>query len=198
MIAACHVLCPNRPMFLDGPESYRQYFVDRRNEGITLGFIRGRPVACSILCLPPHAAWECWKYEAEATFLGLGDGRRLVVERIRRARHRLLPVLRGAGRRDRGQGTWNRSARASRILNTWSCCAMRLPAPKRPTPPPRPRCGRALLANCPAGCSTPAARNRSAGRTCRPRRRDRRAGSRFSKCSRSCMNRGKETAPCVH
>ncbi len=76
MIAACHVLCPNRPMFLDGPESYRQYFVDRRNEGITLEFY-----SCSgpVRLLDPYAyhrmqAWECWKYEAEATyFWALGD-----------------------------------------------------------------------------------------------------------------------------
>ena len=76
MIATCHVLCPNRPMFLDGPESYRQYFVDRRNEGITLEFY-----SCSgpVRLLDPYAyhrlqAWECWKYEAEATyFWALGD-----------------------------------------------------------------------------------------------------------------------------
>jgi hypothetical protein len=76
MIAACHVLCPNRPIFLDSPEAYRQYFVDRRNEGIALEFY-----SCSgpVRLLDPYSyhrmqAWECWKYEADATsFWALGD-----------------------------------------------------------------------------------------------------------------------------
>ncbi|MEA3365421.1 MAG: hypothetical protein U9Q79_07250, partial [Candidatus Hydrogenedentes bacterium] len=76
MIAACHVLCPNRPIFIKSPESYRQYFVERRNEGIALEFY-----SCSgpVRLLDPYAyhrmqAWECWKYEADATyFWALGD-----------------------------------------------------------------------------------------------------------------------------
>ncbi len=70
MIAACHVLCPNRPLFLSGPEAYRQYFVDRRNEGITLEFY-----SCSgpVRLLDPYGyhrmqAWECWAYEAVGTY----------------------------------------------------------------------------------------------------------------------------------
>lgn len=70
MVAACHVLCPNRPLFLQGPETYRQYFVDRRNEGIALDFY-----SCSgpVRLLDPYSyhrmqAWECWKYQAEATY----------------------------------------------------------------------------------------------------------------------------------
>ncbi|MFO7973806.1 MAG: hypothetical protein R6V12_04145 [Candidatus Hydrogenedentota bacterium] len=76
MVRACHVLCPNRPIFLNSPESYRQYFVDRRNEGIALEFY-----SCSgpVRLLDPYAyhrmqAWECWKYKADATyFWALGD-----------------------------------------------------------------------------------------------------------------------------
>ena len=76
MIAACHVLCPNRPMFVAAPESYRHYFVDRRNDGIALEFY-----SCSgpVRLLDPCAyhrmqAWECWLYQAEATsFWALGD-----------------------------------------------------------------------------------------------------------------------------
>jgi hypothetical protein len=76
MIAACHVLCPNRPIFLSSPQSYRDYYVARRNEGIALEFY-----SCSgpVRSLDPYAyhrlqAWECWRYDAQAMyFWAFGD-----------------------------------------------------------------------------------------------------------------------------
>jgi hypothetical protein len=70
MIAACHVLCPNRPIFLRSSQAYRDYFVARRDEGIALEFY-----SCSgpVRSLDPYAyhrlqAWECWKYKAKAMY----------------------------------------------------------------------------------------------------------------------------------
>jgi len=68
MVAACHVLCPNRLIFLRARQSYRDYFVEQRNRGIALEFY-----SCSgpARLLDPYAyyrlqAWTCWRYGAQA------------------------------------------------------------------------------------------------------------------------------------
>ena len=68
MVAACHVLCPNRIIFLRARQSYRDYFVEQRNRGIALEFY-----SCSgpARLLDPYAyyrlqAWTCWRYGAQA------------------------------------------------------------------------------------------------------------------------------------
>jgi len=68
MVAACHVLCPNRIIFLNAPRSYRDFFVEHRDRGIALEFY-----SCSgpARLLDPYAyyrlqAWTCWRYGAQA------------------------------------------------------------------------------------------------------------------------------------
>ena len=70
MVAACHVLCPNRPIFLNAPQAYRDYFVAQRERGIALEFY-----SCSgpARLLDPYRyyrlqAWTCWQYEAQAMY----------------------------------------------------------------------------------------------------------------------------------
>jgi hypothetical protein len=76
MVAACHVLCPNRQIFLFAPQDYRDYFVGQRERGATLEFY-----SCSgpARLLDPYAyhrlqAWTCWQYGATASyFWAFGD-----------------------------------------------------------------------------------------------------------------------------
>lgn len=75
MMAACHVLCPNRPRFLTNAR-YRQYFAERRPAGTELAFY-----SCSgpVRLLDPYTyhrlqAWSCWRYGARAGyFWAFGD-----------------------------------------------------------------------------------------------------------------------------
>ena len=76
MVAACHVLCPNRQIFSSRNQDYRDYFAAQRNKGTELAFY-----SCSgpVRLLDPYAyhrlqAWSCWRYGAKATFFwAMGD-----------------------------------------------------------------------------------------------------------------------------
>ena len=76
MVRACDVLCPNRPIFLRTPESYREYFRARQEEGAALEFYSCTGPA---RLLDPYAyyrlqAWTCWKERAQAMhFWAFGD-----------------------------------------------------------------------------------------------------------------------------
>jgi hypothetical protein len=76
LAAACHILCPNRTMFLRAPEQYGRYFLEQRDKGVTLEFYSCRGPA---RLLDPYAyyrmqAWSCWQYHAIATnFWAWGD-----------------------------------------------------------------------------------------------------------------------------
>jgi hypothetical protein len=70
MMAACHVLCPNRPAFLRANDAYRDYYVKRRDQGCELAFY-----SCSgpARLLDPYAyhrlqAWSAWQYGAKASY----------------------------------------------------------------------------------------------------------------------------------
>jgi hypothetical protein len=69
MFALCDVLCPNRPMFLNGDDAYRAGFLNRP-AGQALEFY-----SCSgpMRLLDPYAycrlqGWDCWRYGAEASY----------------------------------------------------------------------------------------------------------------------------------
>jgi hypothetical protein len=76
MVAACHVLCPNRQIFLSANDDYRAYFAEQRNKGAELQFY-----SCSgpVRLMDPYAyhrlqAWTCWQSGATATyFWAFGD-----------------------------------------------------------------------------------------------------------------------------
>jgi hypothetical protein len=68
MIAACDVLCPNRQIFLQGGDSYAQYFAEQLAAGKTLEFY-----SCSgpVRHLDPYyyhrlQAWTAWQHGATA------------------------------------------------------------------------------------------------------------------------------------
>ena len=79
MVAACHILCPNRQIFESKGESYQAYFGARQQEGIRLEFY-----SCSgpARLLDPYAyyrlqPWLCWKWNADASyFWAFGDNGR--------------------------------------------------------------------------------------------------------------------------
>ena len=76
MMAACDVLCPNRPMFLAGNQAFRDYYAQRRAAGTELAFY-----SCSgpARLLDPYAyhrlqAWTCWQQGAQSSsFWAFGD-----------------------------------------------------------------------------------------------------------------------------
>ncbi|MGI6460708.1 MAG: hypothetical protein ACOX5J_11545 [Candidatus Hydrogenedentales bacterium] len=70
MIAACHVLCPNRPLFLSGPEAYRQYFVEaaQRRHHARILFVQRPRAPARPYGYHRMQAWECWAYEAVGTY----------------------------------------------------------------------------------------------------------------------------------
>jgi hypothetical protein len=76
MMAACDILCPNRPMFLAGNQAFRDYFARRRAAGTELAFY-----SCSgpARLLDPYAyhrlqAWTCWQQGAgSSSFWAFGD-----------------------------------------------------------------------------------------------------------------------------
>ena len=76
MMAACDVLCPNRPMFLAGNGAFRDYYAQRRAAGTELAFY-----SCSgpARLLDPYAyhrlqAWTCWQQGAlSSSFWAFGD-----------------------------------------------------------------------------------------------------------------------------
>jgi hypothetical protein len=70
MMAACHVLCPNRPTFFTAPPSFRNYYLWRREEGSELAFY-----SCSgpARLLDPYAyyriqAWQCLQYGMTSSY----------------------------------------------------------------------------------------------------------------------------------
>lgn len=75
MMAACDVLCPNRPMFLARP-AYQDYFANHRPPQTELAFY-----SCSgpVRLLDPYAyhrlqAWTAWRYGATSSFFwAFGD-----------------------------------------------------------------------------------------------------------------------------
>ena len=76
MMANCDVLCPNRPMFLAGNQTFRDYYAQRRAAGTELAFY-----SCSgpARLLDPYAyhrlqAWTCWQQGARSSFFwAFGD-----------------------------------------------------------------------------------------------------------------------------
>ena len=76
MMAACDVLCPNRPMFLAGHQGFRDYYAQRHAAGTELAFYScGGPARL----LDPYAyhrlqAWTCWQQGARSSFFwAFGD-----------------------------------------------------------------------------------------------------------------------------
>jgi hypothetical protein len=70
MMAACDVLCPNRPAFLAAAQDYRDYYVRQREAGRELAFY-----SCSgpVRLLDPYSYhrlqhWSCWRYGARSSF----------------------------------------------------------------------------------------------------------------------------------
>lgn len=76
MMAACDVLCPNRPMMLSAPPSFRDYYAQRRAAGAELAYY-----SCSgpVRALDPYSyhrlqAWTCWQQGARSSFFwAFGD-----------------------------------------------------------------------------------------------------------------------------
>ncbi len=77
MLEACHVLCPNRQIFLGADQAYREVFLQQHARGATLEFY-----SCSgpARLLDPYRyyrlqGWDCWRYGATASyFWAFGDG----------------------------------------------------------------------------------------------------------------------------
>ena len=69
MIDACHVLCPNYQAFVSKGEDYRDYFVNKRDQGIGLEFY----TAWTGRVYDPYAgrlmAWTSWRYGATAFYM---------------------------------------------------------------------------------------------------------------------------------
>lgn len=70
LFEACNVLCPNRPMWLEGGEPFAQFYRQQRASGRTLHFY-----SCSgpARLLDPYAyyrlqAWQCWQEGATGSF----------------------------------------------------------------------------------------------------------------------------------
>ena len=74
MIDACHVLCPHRQIFLEAGQDYRDYYVEKREQGIGLEFYS----AWATRLFDPYAgrltAWTSWRYGATGMhFWSMGD-----------------------------------------------------------------------------------------------------------------------------
>ncbi len=77
MLSACHVLCPNRQIFLNADNAYRDVFKQLQATGTTLEFY-----SCSgpARLLDPYRyyrlqPWQCWLYGMTASyFWAFGDG----------------------------------------------------------------------------------------------------------------------------
>ena len=69
MIDACHVLSPNYVSFLRQGEEYRNYFLNKRDQGIALEFY----AAWTGRVFDPYSgrlmAWSSWRYGAEAIYM---------------------------------------------------------------------------------------------------------------------------------
>lgn len=76
MMAACDVLCPPRPSFVEGKAGYREYFLNWQSRGTELSFYSCRGPAT---LLDPYTyyrlqAWSCWQYGATSShFWSFGD-----------------------------------------------------------------------------------------------------------------------------
>ena len=74
MIDACHVLSPHRQIFLNEGQGYRDYYVQKRDQGIGLEFYS----AWATRLFDPYTArltaWTSWRYGATAMhFWSMGD-----------------------------------------------------------------------------------------------------------------------------
>ena len=70
MMALCHVLCPNRPMFLEGGPKFRDYYAQRHAAGAEMAFY-----SCNIgsRLADPYSyfrlqAWTAWQCDARTSF----------------------------------------------------------------------------------------------------------------------------------
>ena len=76
MYELCHVLCPNRPMWLSNSKEFESFYLNQRDRGRTLQFY-----SCSgpARLLDPYSyyrlqAWHCWKIQATGSFFwAFGD-----------------------------------------------------------------------------------------------------------------------------
>jgi hypothetical protein len=76
LFQASHVLCPNRPMWLQGGKPFEQFYLDQQRQGRTLQFY-----SCSgpAKTLDPYSyyrlqAWHCWQIGATGSyFWAFGD-----------------------------------------------------------------------------------------------------------------------------
>ncbi|HIE52780.1 MAG TPA: hypothetical protein EYP85_13580, partial [Armatimonadetes bacterium] len=76
MMETCDVLCPNRPAFLTAAQSYRDFYLQQREQGRELWFY-----SCSgpVRLLDPYSYhrlqhWTCWQYGAKGSgFWAFGD-----------------------------------------------------------------------------------------------------------------------------
>lgn len=76
MYELCHVLCPNRPMWLNNSKEFETFYLNQRDHGRTLHFY-----SCSgpARLLDPYSyyrlqAWHCWKIGATGSFFwAFGD-----------------------------------------------------------------------------------------------------------------------------
>lgn len=76
LFEVCHVLCPNRPMWLAGGKSFAEFYLDQQRRGRVLEFY-----SCSgpARLLDPYSyyrlqAWHCWQVGATGSFFwALGD-----------------------------------------------------------------------------------------------------------------------------
>ena len=74
MIDACHVLSPNYSAFLRQGEAYRQYFLDKQDQGISLEFYGGWTGRHTDPYGGRLMAWTSWYYGVEAFYMwSLGD-----------------------------------------------------------------------------------------------------------------------------
>ena len=69
MIDACHVLCPNYHAFVSKGEDYRDYFVNKRDQGIGLEFYTAWPGRVSDPYAARLMAWTSWRYGAQAIYM---------------------------------------------------------------------------------------------------------------------------------
>jgi hypothetical protein len=76
LFSASDILCPNRPMWLEGSKRFEQFFLAQKRQGRTLNFYS---CAGPAKLLDPYSyyrlqAWHCWQIDATGTFFwAFGD-----------------------------------------------------------------------------------------------------------------------------
>jgi hypothetical protein len=77
MMSQCHVICPQRPVFLKAKPEVRDYYVRMAKQGAQLAFYSCSGPARS---MDPYTyyrlqAWSCWQYQGNGSyFWAFGDG----------------------------------------------------------------------------------------------------------------------------